>query len=309
MAEKIEEFLFDIMGLLVPGMIVFFTFGLTLASMINWDPFINSISSMNYNNSILLKLIISNRLLERSSWGNGEVIYVLVGFLIISYLLGHIAKVFSKYFYDFGKVFFDEGFNKIVEYLLTQCKTKLSGKINFGRWPLWLNKLRKWFMYKFSKQVSKVISEYFTFGAANYGYGNKDIAKKVVEFLNNKCQMNFPDNWYSIYKFSKVMMDQEKIKSLSSRFLAKYNFYRSLSFIFFVNNLLILFLLRYKYQILNEGVLQYYHALLIFSLASWMTFHEKYKRYWTLCGNEALMSLFYFFIKNEVKLPNEQAHE
>lgn len=276
--------------------------------MINWEPFINSISSMNYNDSILLKFINNNRLYEKSSWGKEDVFYFLLGFLIVSYLLGHIAKVFSKYFYDFGKVFFDEGLNKIAKYGLIQCNNKLSGTVNFERWPSWLNKLREWFMNKFLKQILKVLNEIFIFGPDSYARGNKDIESKVVQYLNNKCQMNFPSNWYSIYKFSKVMMDQENIKSLSQRFLAKYNFYRSLSLIFFVNHLMILYLLKYKYHILNEGVLQYYHILIIFSLASWLTFHEKYKRYWTLCGNEALMSLFYFFVKNEVELPNEQAH-
>jgi hypothetical protein len=105
---------------------------------------------------------------------------------------------------------------------------------------------------------------------------------------------DFPDAWYSIYKYSVILHHQSKLKSLTENYLSKYNLYRSLSLIFG---------LAIPYYILLISIIDVESIgidasspvrMYIFIVLGifWYTFHVKFKRYWILCGNEALMSLF-----------------
>lgn len=303
MVQKLEEFLFDIVGLLVPGMVVFFTFGLTLFSMVNWKPFINNVNLMRFNNSILMHNVIVNKL----SWGKDEVFYFMFMYLIISYLLGHIAKVFSKYFYGFGVVIFDDliilSVSKAISLIINNrilqfIKDKLQNRPKAKKIVSWIRKL-----YKEFKMLFLTILE---FKCKNYG--SEKIANKVLQILNQKSNLNLTlqKNWYEVYKLSTITMEQKKIKSLNQRFLAKYNFYRSLSFVLFMNFVLVLYLLKFKSYILNEAVLNYYPYLVLLVFISWLTFHEKFKRYWKLCGSEALLVVMAYYINKDEVPENEE---
>jgi len=93
---------------------------------------------------------------------------------------------------------------------------------------------------------------------------------------------------------------QENIKSLATTFLAKYNLYRSLSFIFIFSFFYYLFFFTtYHDSIIQEAkALGKYVPICLVLL--WFVFHVAFKRYWTLCGNESLMSLYYFLNKKKI---------
>jgi hypothetical protein len=147
-----------------------------------------------------------------------------------------------------------------------------------------------WFTGKFLRDI-------FYFSAPNYFSDNDTIKENVIEKINSKYNINFPKSWYSIYKISNVIMQQEKLKTLSTRFLAKYNFYRSMAFLFFVNLFYIAIFYNKYSSIISHLGYKLHNLIIILDLLLWITFHEKFKRYWTLCGNESLMSLFYFLNK------------
>ena len=146
-----------------------------------------------------------------------------------------------------------------------------------------------------------IVNSIFSFKSPDYYKDNEKLIPDIVKKINKKLNTNYPETWYSLYKISNVIMEQEKIKSLSFRFLAKYNFYRSLALIFLLNFIYIIYFFKEYNDIISTSGNNIYDTLLIINSLLWFTFHEKYKRYWTLCGNEALISLFYFISKSEKK--------
>ena len=88
-----------------------------------------------------------------------------------------------------------------------------------------------------------------------------------------------------------IVQDNENIKTLTRTFLAKYNFYRSLAFIAFANILLIAYILNFKHAIHTTAITELMYLLIVF----YFVFHYKYKRYWMLSGNEAVMALYYYY--------------
>lgn len=333
--------MFDIIGLLLPGLIAISLIA-SLPLLIISDSELEKL----YKNNIIFFSNITN------FYNNNKTLLIVI-VIIAAYILGHTIKVFSKYPYSFFEVIFDDGINKLIGFifgLLTKAikniikfvmkniiknnhvqETVSSGDDKFSIWAYltkkpyrkkWSEKFldikKPWYigllnfiagMYGFINYITKSI---FSFKSPSYYKENKILIPDIMSKLRKKFNTNFPDDWYSIYKIAKVIMEQEKVKSLSSRFLAKYNFYRSLALIFLLNFVYIFYLYR-KYNILI-GYFGYYiyKVLLILNFLMWFTFHEKYKRYWTLCGNEALMSLFYFISKperREEKLESEREEE
>lgn len=320
MIEKLEQFLFDILGLVIPGFIAIFI--LFLLPILILD--LNKISNFA-NDFFYLNLYIKNII----SFYNSNKYIVVTLIILICYILGHVIKVMSKYPYALLNVIFDEGIFKILnnileyiilEYIIKVIQKKTSSSKNKPNPLLYLlqpsyrkswkikikkQKLHIWYIdilnflislyYSFFK---KVFNDIFSFNAPNYYSANENIKKNVLDKLKNKYEVDFPDNWYSIYKISNVILSQENIYSLSFKFLAKYNFYRSLSFIFLANYIYILTL----YNIFNEYISNLgkniFSLLIIVNSLLWITFHEKFKRDWTLCGNESLMNLFYFLSKS-----------
>ena len=75
--------------------------------------------------------------------------------------------------------------------------------------------------------------------------------------------------WDQIYNLALADIHKTNTNSLIDRFIAKYNFYRSMAFIF-----LCLFI---------------YIAFFIGNIPlCWYAFHNKYERYWAFCGKEAV---------------------
>lgn len=291
---KIENFLFDILGLVLPGFIFLL---LLLLPLVCLD--FNSIDKQLTNSSYLLSsfLAVENLLLFKKSISDSQLV-ILIG--IVSYLLGHVVKVFSIIMYDFLVVVFDKSFNKLIIWL----------------WDILYSPF-DWFCKKiFSKNLSETavgkyvttllspvkntLRKIFEFKSDEYFKDNDSIRTSCIEAINQKLNTNYPDKWYSLYKLSSIINSQENIKSLASNFLAKYNLYRSLSFIFLFGTLYFYIFFIQTNNVISAEYVKISFEVSIFCLILWFTFHYKYKRYWTLCGNETLISLYCYLNKKKL---------
>ncbi len=293
MLEKFEDFMFDIIGLFLPGLV--FTIVLLLP-----------LTIFDFSNGIN-KLVVSNpagAFLEKYTDSHLILIWV---FILVCYLLGHVIKVFSKYPYKIGQILFDDGLNKLLRTLLTAFENSLRSMKKNENFCLLLylidEKYRKElsgnskkhpildYIVTLVKFTKSIFSDILEFKVESYYKDNEPIKKKVIEKLNKRYTIEFPDKWYSIYKISNVIVTQQGLKTLTFKFLAKYNFYRSLSFIFIFNHFYLIYMF-YTYKKSLIVTINTFHLILIINAIFWLTFHDKFKRYWVLCGNETLMSLF-----------------
>lgn len=298
MAEKIEEFLFDILGLIVPGIVsislaILLPLSVIDYSQVNFSEYlIGRTPVVTYFSRIIDKVTLGAFL---SSW---QVILILI---IISYIFGHTIKVLAKIQYELCSKVFDQGFNNFfrllsnvisdnaIKWKYTKIFSKVYRKelINSDKWYTGLLQGIIGFWDYFMAKVRSI----FTFSAAsNYEPKMQELVAKLIK---SRYEYN-PDGWYSIYKFANIIIAQEKLESLSFNFLAKYNFYRSLALIFLLNGIYILVLYGRFSSIINPLGHVLFSSILFIDFILWFTFHEKYKRYWTLCGNESLVALFYF---------------
>lgn len=197
-----------------------------------------------------------------------EKICLFLGISICLYLVGNVIKVSSQIFYDFFSSLFDE-------WIFTKFK--------------YTNK-DEWAILKFLRNYLKYI---FYFKSPKYFSENEFMINQIIRKINKEKKTSLKKEWYSIYKIGKFYEDNENINSLSSTFLAKYTLYRSLSFIFFINFCLLIFKDDYLIQVktkIPSGI------FLLMMFISWLAFHIKYKRYYSLCGNETLIGLYYRII-------------
>ena len=106
-------------------------------------------------------------------------------------------------------------------------------------------------------------------------------------------------NWYDTYKISNLLLFQDGVDTLNNKFMSKYNMYRSLSFIFGLNFVYLLYLQLQFYSDANVFTLFY-----LLNFIAWFAFHEKFKRYWTLAGNESLMNVYTYFLNKQLVQTN-----
>ncbi|OVE68227.1 hypothetical protein CCS79_09940 [Clostridium diolis] len=298
--DKIEDFLFDLLGLVAPGLIaiIFICFPIIVLDL-------NKINLDIYKNERSLLYISIEYIIRNLKFEYLTSMYAIFIVLLISYVLGHIVKVFSKYQYQLCSEIFDKGFNKFFENIIYNFKKieKMPFKLLNPNFIKELRKREEWYINLFSiiigviVFISKLLKDVFYFSAPSYYSDNEKIKENVIKKINLKYKINFPETWYSIYKISNIIMQQEKLKTLSSRFLAKYNFYRSMAFLFFMNLIYVLFFFTKYSDTISQLGHSLYGIIVVSDILFWITFHEKFKRYWTICGNESLMSLFYFLNK------------
>jgi hypothetical protein len=290
--SKIESFLFDLLGLALPGAI----FLLILISPVCFLDFSSISAKVTMSSFVLSGLLYASNLIKTHFSLNPTLLFV--SFIVLAYIVGHVVKVFSIVVYEFLTALFDKTINEIVSYLFEALKN-LGNRINnaiFKRdmYDSWLFPKMKVLFIPIKNTVQKA----FVFKSPDYFADNEPMRTKCVELINKRLNTTYPDKWYSLYKFSTVLHSQEDIKSLSSHFLAKYNLYRSLSFLF-------MFTAVYFYWLCQLPNNYFSNTEIIFPIVCticflWFTFHYKFKRYWTLCGNETLVSLFYFLNKKDV---------
>lgn len=299
MLDKIENFLFDVLGLFVPGLIFWLLVIILPVLVINSS----QLASVEYLPKALLSLaqfIVDNfnQLKSPASFWFFAII------VLICYLSGTTIKVFAKYQYEICELVFDRAINKLFTRLFQSANHKVRSifadfinNIKQKYLRLIIDAISK-FCQSFLSYSLKIIKDIFGFKPPDYYCVNEPIKAEVINMINQKYQMEFPNEWHSVYKLSNTIMLQASLKSLVPQFLAKYNFYRSVAFIFLLNLFYILwFFYLFDNQIGSLGH-SLYQIILCFNCILWSTFHIKYKRYWTLCGNESLMSIFYFLKKS-----------
>lgn len=298
MMEKLEDFLFDILGLAIPGFVAMFV--VLLLPLIIIDPELVDLSA--FEHSILVTYVsnVTNQLIINTTTFS----WLAIGFVfLVCYILGHVIKVISKYQYEFLVILFDQqivkccnDFLNLVDRFAGCASCKLIRLFNgeYRRLTLeqyhWYNFLIS-FVFGIVQIPLKLIRVSTTFKPANHY--EDEIADIVAKTISNKYHFMRP-KWYTVYKFANVVLDQEKIKTQSFKFLAKYNFYRSLACIFSLNFIYTLAVYRKYNEIINPLGHTLFYPILIINVVFWFTFHDKYKRYWSLCGNESLMGLFYY---------------
>jgi hypothetical protein len=293
--KKFDNFIFDVMGLIFPGIVLMLIIAVPPAL---FD--FNSLNSNVVDHSVLLSALsiilkISKKIyvLDKN--------YAITLVILIAYILGHVIKVFSVILYDLFESIFDETINVWVKkaYLFALTKTiKIAKKIpNNNKYlkPIYTH------LKDIFSPIKKIIIKVFAFRSPDYFNDNESMKTTIVGYINRKLNTTFPNEWYSIFKLSVAINYQEGIKSLASNFLSKYNMYRSLSVIFGFSFFYFLGI----FNSLGKSNLPIYivnqKVLLLCGIAIlWFTFHVKYKRYWTLCGNETLISLYYFVHKKQL---------
>jgi hypothetical protein len=295
--SKIETFIFDIMGLVLPGIIF-------LALLIS-PIYVLDLSTMQQkhveSSYILSGLTIASSILKTHFAANTNTTVVLL--LILAYIIGHVVKVFAIIVYDFLVVIFDntlnalivvsfEGFKRIVNKLFR----KVSG------YDMYDTKIYKYLKTIF-RPVKNTLDKIFSFQSENYDTGNNSLRTECIAEINQRIGANYPDKWYSLYKISKIITSYETVKSLSDFFLAKYNLYRSLAFIFLFSTVYYTYFFRAAAPYISHELQKIATLAPSIALILWFTFHYKYKRYWTLCGNETLVSLYYHLKKHKLNAP------
>jgi len=252
--DKIDSLLFDLLGLVVPGIFLLFLISLPGLVLPNDTSYLTNLTAT-------LDGLLQFSKQNSTSFG--------LGFFLASYIFGHVIKVFSKFQYELFTEFFDK--------ILWNWKT-----------PLFAEKMLRWPVIGF---LAKRIKGILSFSSENYYSG--ELYKRVLEMLEKRGWLikDGRHDWYNVFRLSSVILAQGNVKSIAYFHLSRYNFYRSMAFLFFTNLI---------YDLWLAGITSTFGFLLfLVNCAGWYAFHEKYKRYWTLCGNETLISVFYHLAKSE----------
>lgn len=290
--EKIEDFFFDFLGLILPGFIIVLLIIMPLSLL----DFRTIDQSMVDNSKVLSILINMTKYVDYFFKHPTEVIIGLL--ILISYIIGHLVKVLSILEYEILESIFDHFINRLVRDLIKQINRfviMLKTRVPFFNSPFW--QYFSSILKSITAPIVGIFNKTFTFRSPNYFNDNEILKKNCIEIINKRFNTEFPNTWYSLFKLSSIITNQENLKSLAPTFLAKYNFYRSMAFIFSIVFFYYLIFFKTTKLILSNSILTLDSFILLAVILLWFTFHYKYKRYWTLCGNETLISLFYYLKK------------
>lgn len=280
--SKLENFLFDILGLVLPGAIFLM---ILLSPVLFLD--MGKITERIADNSVLLSALTT----VSGFLKNYCIIYprtALMIAIVSAYLVGHTVKVLSIIKYDILPAIFDKFINRGVNFAYTKVK-----KLFFRRGvPGWLKSLFSPF--------KKIILDIFTFEPVSFMERDVAFREDAVGKLNARLAMQLPENQRTVAKLSAVITNQEGIRSLGTFFLAKYNLYRSLALIFLFTTIYYLFFFRAASGVISVRSHTFSGIILAAPAILWFTFHSKYKRYWMLYGDERIMTLFYFLNKKKI---------
>lgn len=277
--EKINFWFYDFMGLVVPS-------GLLLLLFIK--PILEKIS--NIEGSIKIQNLFILGIVDKKSL---KVMEILILIIILD-MLGNIIKILSQLFYGFCNCLLDKFFFKIIkkfyDYFKYTVECYKNTNIIFERV---LEEIKNFYHFLELNSLLKLLIEYYKyiiyFKTEKYNPENKFMIEEIVGKINEKNGTKFKKEWYTIYKLGKVYEENEGVKTLSSMFLAKYTLYRSLSFIFFMIGIYIIFINDNYLGVINISK-KLFLCVIFFS---WLSFHIKFKKYYKLCGNETLVGLYY----------------
>lgn len=280
--SKLENFLFDILGLILPGAIFLM---ILLSPVLFLD--MGKITEPIADKSVLLSALTT----VSGFLKNYCIAYPRTALMIATisaYLVGHTVKVFSIIAYDISPAIFDRFINRGVSRVYTRVKRFVFGQ----QVPAWLVDLFKPF--------KKLLLDIFTFEPVYLMQRDIVFRQEAIAKLNTRLAMQLPDDQRIAAKLSSVITNQEGIRSLGTFFLAKYNLYRSLALIFLFTTFYYLVFFKVAGPVISVRSHTFSGIILATPAILWFTFHSKYKRYWTLYGDERIITLFYFLNKKKI---------
>lgn len=284
--SKLENFLFDLLGLILPGAI----FLLILISPILF------LGKGALDDTAEAPVILAGMKTISDILKNYWTSYprsALTIAVILAYLMGHTLKVFSKIKYDLLTAVFDKSINRPVINLFEKSKNKVFGK-DRGRSGFF-----KWCKEVF-QPVKKILGDVFIFNPLDHYSTDEELQERCMEIINTRLSFSSSDSNKALAKLSGVIANQENIRSLGTFYLAKYNLYRSLAFIFLFTTVYYIYFFHVAGSYIASAAQAISGIILAAPAILWFTFHVKYKKYWTLYGNERIVSLFYFLNKKQL---------
>jgi len=282
--SKLENFLFDILGLILPGAIF-------LLILLSPGLFVDlaGVPPNVTNTSMIFSALRTISNILKTYWTTYPR-SVLVIATIIAYLTGHTVKVFSRLKYEFLTALFDQGLNRPVIRGYNAIKNRL---FRPG------TKMHRQWKERF-KPFKTLVEYIFTFSPPHHFKVDEVLKQNCLDRLEFRLSIRYPDDDRSLTKISSVISNQENIKTLGPFFLAKYNLYRSLSLIFLFTTLYYIYFFKVAVPYVAPASHEISSIILVAPAILWFTFHVKFKRYWTLYGDERMMSLFYFLNKKKI---------
>jgi hypothetical protein len=284
--SKLENFFFDILGLILPGAIFLLIF-LSPVLLVDMGKMEKAADT-----SVMLSALVTIWNILKAYWtSNPKSALTIVA--ILAYLTGHTVKVFSRIKYEFLVAIFDKNLNIVAIRLYRKTRSWIfpPGKPQSGTFI----------------QLKALISPFknflwdlFTFSTINSLERDKIFRQNCVDQLNTRLDIKLANDQETVAKLSSVITNQESLRSLGTFYLAKYNLYRSLALIF----LLTTCYYGYFFSVTGNTISAMSHKIsgiiLAAALLLWFTFNSKYKRYWTLYGGERILTLFYFLNKKKI---------
>ena len=287
--SKLENFLFDILGLILPGAI----FLMILLSPVLFVDMTKMTEPVADKSALLAALMIVSGFLKNYCIAYPRTALIIA--VISAYLMGHSVKVFSRIKYEFLKALFDKNIDPWAKKQLVGLKTRLFKKKPPPRW-----------LREFASPSKKLLKDIFQFDPTFINERDVPLRQKCVALINEKLSMHLPDSQDGVAKMSSIITNQEGIRSLGTFYLAKYNLYRSLALIFLFTTLYYIYFFITAASVITEKSHRISGIILVASAILWFTFHSKFKRYWTQYGDERIMTLFYFLNKKKL---NESGHD
>lgn len=283
--EKLNDILYEVLGLLLPTLVL---------CMVLIEP-------LFYMKDFSWKSIRINDYLKVLK---GDNLFVLILFIIaFFYVVGNVIKVLAKLYYDLGKAIFDDTLLAILDCIYEKffnnnpkdkqnLKNGEENDLNGGEQNQDnFSKLWKKPFFSIIGVLYKWLRNILVFKTERYGSGFEELytelAGKVSITLENEKDKE--EKWFLFYKKATTLIKQNNINTLYYKFLAKYNSFRSIEFAFFCGIIYNIFFRHFDID------LQRYFIVLGVNVVCLISFHEKFKRYWKLCGNEAIAGMDYFY--------------
>ncbi|MBS1602389.1 MAG: hypothetical protein JST42_06945 [Bacteroidetes bacterium] len=283
--SKLENFLFDILGLILPGAI-FLMILLSPVLFVNID----AVPEAAVDGSVVLSALQTVSHILKTYWA-GYPKSSLAILVIFAYLMGHTVKVFSRIKYEVLAAVFDDGLNRpIVSGYQWVCGALFPNTSS----TVYLR------LKELLRPLGTVLGYLFTFRAADYLTSDGVLKENCLALVDSRLAIRYPEDDRLITKLSGVISTQESIKTLGPFFLAKYNLYRSLALIFVVTTPYYICFFRVAGAYLPPSSHEISRLIIATMMILWFTFHVKYKRYWTLYGDERIVSLFYILNKKKL---------
>lgn len=278
----LERYLFDIVGVIVPG----------LTSAILYHLIVN--------NNTPTELIKQLQTMEYN-------IITWTAIIIVLYILGMFVKVIAIKTYEIMGSAFGNSNDCSIPRFFKRCANYLDASKNNCLIEFLEQKNESetscvcicWFMDNIILYPIKIFVRIFvgilfnvaklleiatTFKIDRCPYDYKSLYIELRKEMKEQDIANFDEardveeDAIQLYKLSSVIIRQNELKALFDNFLAKYNLFRSLSLVFGAFGLYSLFFYKGEFA-------QYYTICL---LIAWFVFHYKYIRYWGLCGGDAI---------------------